>query len=244
MEIAEMKRKYLVIIIILCVCLIIPQTILAYVRALHPLVTRVAIGKSKLAETDYLKVQLGFKNGLDEVFTGPGLERQESLPIREWIALGSDWEDELVVDGWVRAPRHMYDPIHPPGRLTDITSFHASLSGPYTSALQWAQARPGSNDPYSWADAREYYYKALTSRYETIDGENLESAEHSRNWYFAQTFRALGQVIHLLEDMATPAHVRNDRHIPGDADLYEAYCTPGAPLIYEGYPVVEYAKFS
>ncbi|MGD9853036.1 MAG: hypothetical protein AB7T38_17445 [Nitrospirales bacterium] len=54
---------------------------------------------------------------------------------------------------------------------------------------------------WSWNDAREYYFKALTSE---------TKAERDENW--GKTFRALGQVMHLLQDSANPSHVRNDLH--------------------------------
>ena len=50
-----------------------------------------------------------------------------------------------------------------------------------------------------WTDARRYFYQALITPLPT-----------DRNTNFELTFRAVGQVLHLLEDMAVPAHVRND----------------------------------
>jgi hypothetical protein len=53
--------------------------------------------------------------------------------------------------------------------------------------------------PNTWNSARENYHKALTATEQT-----------KRDSSFAMTFRALGQVSHLLQDMSVPAHVRND----------------------------------
>ncbi len=55
---------------------------------------------------------------------------------------------------------------------------------------------------WSWPKAREYYYTALTS-----------STKDEREEYFVYTFRALGQVMHLLADASVPAHTRNDIHV-------------------------------
>src|SRR5690606_6807050 len=55
---------------------------------------------------------------------------------------------------------------------------------------------------YSYSDARQYFYEALT------DENNL-----SRSFSWGKTFRSLGQVIHHIQDMAQPQHVRNDAHI-------------------------------
>ena len=43
-----------------------------------------------------------------------------------------------------------------------------------------------------------------------LEGQYIQDGEY----YFKQTFRSLGQVMHLVSDMAVPAHVRNDSH-PG-----------------------------
>jgi hypothetical protein len=52
---------------------------------------------------------------------------------------------------------------------------------------------------YSWPIAREAFYEALKSN---DSGKRIQ--------YFNRMFRSLGQVAHLLQDMAVPAHVRND----------------------------------
>lgn len=56
-----------------------------------------------------------------------------------------------------------------------------------------------TNQQMGWDDAKNAYYIALTS----IFSENHET-------YLAKTFQALGQVLHLLQDVSVPAHVRND----------------------------------
>jgi len=58
-----------------------------------------------------------------------------------------------------------------------------------------ANAENGRN----WLVARDYYYKALTG-----------TGPQVREALFAETFHTLGYVLHLLEDMAVPAHTRND----------------------------------
>jgi hypothetical protein len=68
----------------------------------------------------------------------------------------------------------------------------------YTSLSQ-AEPAPRDRQDMGWGDARNYFYSALTA-----------ASQVNRDDYFVKTFRAVGQVIHLLEDMAVPAHVRND----------------------------------
>ena len=72
------------------------------------------------------------------------------------------------------------------------------------SAIDWAMQPLNSQSCgcYSWNDVREYYYRALTS-----------PDKRTREINFAETFRGLGQLMHLVQDMSVPDHVRNSSHI-------------------------------
>ena len=48
----------------------------------------------------------------------------------------------------------------------------------------------------------------LTGR--TPDGNPIAPSSDERNKYWATTFRALGDAVHLIEDMAQPQHTRNE----------------------------------
>jgi hypothetical protein len=54
----------------------------------------------------------------------------------------------------------------------------------------------------SWQDARLEYLLALTGAYDAMRQEAL-----------IKTFKALGGVMHLIQDLSSPAHVRNDSHL-------------------------------
>ena len=73
------------------------------------------------------------------------------------------------------------------------------------SSLLWAQDSTKQSvsieGDWSWRTIRDFFYESLTSK---TDAE--------RQAYFAQTFRGLGQQMHLIQDAAQPAHVRNDAH--------------------------------
>jgi hypothetical protein len=103
------------------------------------------------------------------------------------IADGGKYEDNFG-----RYLNHFYNPLNNSGLLGNIP------------AKDWA-IRPVGNQyadgQYSWFDARDYYLKALTSLSKT-----------DRDEYFAETFRAVGQVMHLVQDMSVPAHTRGDKH--------------------------------
>ena len=55
------------------------------------------------------------------------------------------------------------------------------------------------NQEWGWDNARNFYYLALTS-----------PSSLDRETNFANSFNAMGQVLHLIEDGAQPGHVRND----------------------------------
>jgi hypothetical protein len=83
---------------------------------------------------------------------------------------------------------------------------------------------------FSVADAREYLYRALTLRrylgpleYASLVAANATAAESAKTQakYWASALRALGSVVHHIQDMAQPQHTRNDSH--GSGSAYETY---------------------
>jgi hypothetical protein len=110
---------------------------------------------------------------------------------------GSNNED----DG-LRSLNHFHEPI---------TNSGLNVFGG-TSAIEWSLKPVGAQaggDSFSWNDARDFYLKALTSE-----------TKAERDEYWGKTFRALGQVMHLLQDSANPSHVRADLH-PFDDGLHD-----------------------
>ena len=148
----------------------------------------------------YLKNQLGFANGIKEDF-----KSTETKKVWEWIKVGGLYED--VPYWWmpyVRSVNHFHNPLTDQG-FSGIwgTGF---LSG--SSSIQWSQWPLGAQSiivlgsgNYSWHDARDYFYKALISADKTTRDNN-----------YAMTFRGIGQLMHLVEDMSVPEHTRDDGH--------------------------------
>ena len=127
--------------------------------------------------------------------------------IYKWFREGGNKEDETVC----RSRNHFHDPLKPwdSAGLNNIAvntfCFSSGEDFSVDSSIIWAQKSPGlsvTKNYWSWPKARSYYYKALTS-----------STKDEREQNFAFTFRALGQVMHLLSDSSVPAHVRNDIHV-------------------------------
>lgn len=135
----------------------------------------------------YMINQLGFSEGLKTTFNNKWAIR--------WIMDGGKKEDEPF---YTRSFNHFHNPL--------LSWDQAGYGGTFKSALLWAQDQGsfgslfGGN--YSWKAVRDYYYLGLTSLTKTDREKNL-----------AETFRGLGQLMHLVTDMSVPAHSRNDGHL-------------------------------
>lgn len=231
------RTKQFLLILLIMLFLLPAQTAFSYDARLHPIITRYALGYNAQYEEYWFPEHMEYTLGEDGINVEQYLSKEE---VAAKIEEGSYAED---IPMGLRARTHFYDPVNEIG-LTDLPP-----GIPQHQDHAMSRARDGVEFDYSWTDARDYYFKALTT--EVKEGEN------GRDWYFAQTFRALGQVLHLLQDMAVPAHVRNDCHFPprvfqsGGKDMYENWTGDPrdelgqpVPLTFTGYPVVEYAKLN
>ncbi len=144
---------------------------------------------------------LGFPSGLDYELdsTAPDGEGK----VLDFITYGSQKEDDPSISTAVnlfqsRYKNHFHNPLKSieNAGLTDLARGD--------STILWAQkaARTQNGGYYSWHDVRDYYYQALTA---TDNGGRLGD--------FSKTFRGVGQLMHLVQDMAVPAHTRNDGHV-------------------------------
>ncbi len=136
----------------------------------------------------YLRNQIGFVKGIDEPLSAGN--------VRQWIEAGGEFEDDFV-----RFLRHFHQPL----RTWDQAGLKSTIPLVFfSSSILWAQAPVGQQSwygDYSWHDTRSYFYQALTL-----------PAEADRSRYFGETFRGVGQLMHLAEDLAVPAHTRDDAH--------------------------------
>lgn len=141
----------------------------------------------------YLINHLGIQGGIFNVF--------DSYEVLWWIGQGGIFEDS---PNWytlyLRSANHFHNPktdegfsgIWGTGRFDGISS------------LEWSQLSTSTQSPgghYSWHDVRDYYEKALTS-----------TDKNDREKFFAETFRGLGQLMHLVQDLSVPEHARDDGH--------------------------------
>ncbi len=169
----------------------------------HPRLTDRAARASNIE--NYLIQSLSWKDGFNTK-----LPSNSKDSIMDWLTKGSTDEDSPLC----RSTNHFYDPLKDWGisYLSDVPVHDFCPAWSQNSNITWAtgylspppngpkQSFPDpAHAPNTWDNARAYYYYALT-----------EESEIIREIDFAQTFQAVGQVMHLLQDMAVPAHVRND----------------------------------
>ena len=149
-----------------------------------------------------LRSSLGFADGRTTTLRASG----KRLTIEEWLAEGGEREDDRL-----RFLRHFHDPLQP----LETAGLDLAI-GRYPSAMRWMQdANQGgvsAGDSWSWRDARRLYYGALT-----------EPDPVRREALWADVFRAIGQIMHLVADASVPEHARNDMHVLGALKLGNSY---------------------
>jgi len=156
---------------------------------------------------NFLKTQLGFEfpGGTNEtIFNG--------RRVIQLIQDGAVHEDRPIL--W--RPRHHF---HNPRLAWDQAGWRPPpvFIQLGESSVIWSQdPNQVVGGKHSWHDARDTYFQALTA---TSDSE--------RKRLYAETFRSLGHLIHLVQDAATPSHTRNDTHI--------SYAGIGVPDGFHGW---------
>ena len=176
-------------------------TTLALSTSTHALINEEAARRSAILQ-DHLRGGLGFPGG-STTFLRAGRER---LSIEEWLGRGGVREDDLL-----RFLRHFHDPLNPWERA----GLNLGVDR-HDSSVRWMQhTSQGGRSPggfWSWRDARRLYYEALT-----------EPDAVRREALWADVFRALGQIMHLVVDASVPEHTRDDVHLLGAIKLGSSY---------------------
>ncbi|MDY7229532.1 hypothetical protein [Hyalangium rubrum] len=178
----------------------------------HPDLTRAAVDKSVASPGAGLMKDLGLDSWVGNpqfpFYLGRGAP---SYLIAKGVRLEDDPEP--------RVANHFYDPVH--GRPLTVSGVALGKASP-----AWAlegfpfEGEEIPEQDFSLSDARRSMYQALTE----------PGPQARRDQYWADTFRRLGQVIHHIQDMAQPQHVRNDQHVDKwylwpyyNPSLYERY---------------------
>jgi hypothetical protein len=143
---------------------------------------------------DYLKGNLGLTNGYKEIIIKGGISNR---PVQWWLGQGGIQEDESLL----RSRNHFHNPLKP----WDDAGYRKGIEWGHSSIL-WAQDL--GND-YSWQNVRKYYHIALTGR--DFTDNVVAPSKDARDVYFADTFRGLGQLMHLVQDAASSLYCRHSR---------------------------------
>ena len=77
------------------------------------------------------------------------------------------------------------------------------------SALLWQQ---DERQAHSWQAARRNYLSAL-----------IATDQEAEREYLSRAMIVLGHVVHLVQDAVTPAHTRDDWHLPADPDYFHQW---------------------
>ncbi len=182
--------------------------------------------------------------------------KPEFESIAGWLMLGAIREDDVPLDSgalentpqdeplgaFVRVFNHFYDPFFDRA----LFALGATRGSP---APDWAVLGLDKNDShanqFAIIDARDAMWRALTLReYRSAapalisdlpftPTQNIPSRESFRTVYWATTFRALGDAMHLLQDMSQPQHTRNDPH--AGRGCIGQICFAGHASYYENY---------
>ncbi len=159
-----------------------------------------------------------------------------SLSIPGWIIRGSVREDDNTVEtpqdnpegdepGGVfnRVFGHFYDPQNDRPLTVGVALGPRAPDWATVAGAGVGVIGAGRQNHYNLPSAREAMWRALTmtkllpnGTLETIlpGGNNVGAAAHEaeRKAYWATTFRAVGDIVHVVQDMAQPQHTRNDGH--------------------------------
>jgi len=209
-----MKRARSLVIVSFCLAGTALQ-VRAYEIPTHRDLTAVAVDRSMLALDPTTLQNLGLNKGVrDQTQQFPNSMGSQGS-ILDLLQDGADFEDSLFPT--IRVLRHFYNPLT--GEGLNIPAFPTQMSSP-----DWALARPGTESAQerSYWNARQSLFDALT-----------KPTEVERQAAFGETFQFLGQVVHHLQDMAQPQHVRNDVHCDWwfPCAAFDAH----APSLYESW---------
>ncbi|MEO6928237.1 MAG: hypothetical protein ABI190_03650 [Casimicrobiaceae bacterium] len=128
--------------------------------------------------------------------------------IPQLIGCGAMFEDFY---SFPRPMNHFLDPQHlDPNRNGTGLALNPSAAewALQDHPEQWTTDEKDDAQHFSYRDADNYLWNALTNGSTSVPA----SAEQLRRENWGRMFQSLGQVIHLVQDMASPQHTRNERH--------------------------------
>jgi hypothetical protein len=214
-ELPTMKQRFAGFAALSLLVLVSDGTSLAYEQPTHRDISEQSVKISALSTDGKVLEALGLKplsatdRAANEQFPN---YRNEQHDIFDLVSDGADFEDNGS-----RATNHFYDPVR--GRAASPCDSDLGYETSPDWALEDRRQLDGQDD--SFADTRKFFFDALTAQ---------RQPDRDRAW--GRTFQGLGQIIHHIQDMAQPQHVRNDLHFAytptplaciGGSSFYERY---------------------
>jgi len=160
-----------------------------------------------------------------ELFNQSFPEHQIEGELKEALIIGSEEEDT--------APRHLfhfYDPVNNRGLTLKNKNWLSAKKWAEDEQKQIALKIPTffANLPRLAIPETNYTWQRAFNSYQQGDK--------------AEAMKALGHVLHLLQDVSVPAHTRNDPHIDGDS--YEKFAAEQKTIDWQGQRLVELDRFA
>lgn len=196
-------------------------------------------------EAQHINQMQGLRTGLEP----DGLDPTR---LQGWLMRGVVREDDLTRREYDEGPapdpdphgevnrsiHHFYDPI------SNTTFPSAPFVGTPVRAVDWTlgveDALAPSFNPllsrrnhFSWVDARRNLWLGLTYKRNPGEGEADGRAAQLRLAFLATAFKALGQVLHHVQDAAQPQHSRKDAHNHSNDWRYAPFNASVARRTYE-----------
>ena len=185
-----MKNKVFIWILSLVIVLLTQEKLDAYLGAVHEEITKKVIDQNVTKLNEYINEYIGLSTGVIEFIYKKRL--------RVWIEQGS-WNEDYVIPIKDLPTSHYHNPYTNKG-LTE---------GGITIGVSAYDRANDLTNYWGWKKARENFYTGLTS-----------TEKVWRDLSLAHSFKALGHVMHLIQDMGVPAHTRDDMHM---IEPYESY---------------------
>ena len=193
---------------------------IAYDLRTHSALSAEAAFRSVLGD-EQRRAQIGLRFPINsqkqaQVFAG---SNGEPTSIRDLIANGAMYEDDFppgplyhFFDPRTNSPLFLNPNDYPgaPVSLVNVINAHTGTSPDW--AVLGQGVTPFNVNPYSFPRARQYLLSALSA-----------PDKQTRDLFTGLVFDSLGRMIHHLQDMAQPQHVRNDSHL--SVDSFEFACT-------------------
>jgi len=233
------------------------------------------INRDKMPPKDALESDVRTYRTLPHGWLMAGAIREDDADVKtqylnNWIF---DAELEPHDDPWNNINRfcnHFFDPLNNrpfSGTCSDEGVFTAPIwalgvQGPFTIPLN-SPEDPARGNHFTVFDAREAMWQALTGR--NKNGAIVASTQQARLTRWATVFRALGDLLHLNQDMGQPQHTRDEGHGFGEGAWYEKYIDARAkgqqtvtykwplhsltanalqPLTYGNYPPPQFRSYA